>query len=155
MAKFLERTEGEVRPDFKTLEYRGLANSLFDRLKRDHSAQADGWRHRTTRSGYHVIARGTRARGRSFLLSHHLELPNSNLNPLFQASNPGGRLILIDFERAPKITREWVLRQVRAGKLNFKADFEAVGFTFLNEFDIAGRQENYFLVFSKPRKRCV
>ena len=83
---------------------------------------------------------------------HHFEYPNSTMHSLFQAIQPGGRLILIDFERIPGTTREWVLGHVRAGKSDFRAEIESVGFVFLKEVNIAGLKENYFLVFSKPKE---
>lgn len=81
---------------------------------------------------------------------HHFEFPKSTLASLFQALRPGGEMIVIDFERIPGVSREWILGHVRAGKGVFRAEIEAAGFEFVEEIDIAGFEENYFLRFRRP-----
>lgn len=69
---------------------------------------------------------------------------------IVRALRPGGRLIVIDFERIPGVTREWVLNHVRAGKDVFKKEILEAGLRFEEEVEIPGLEENYFLRFSKP-----
>jgi len=80
---------------------------------------------------------------------HHFTYPQSSLWSIHQALRPGGRLVVIDFERIPGVSREWLLNHVRAGKEVFRAEIEEAGFTFVKEVEIEGLEENYFLVFEK------
>ena len=61
----------------------------------------------------------------------------------------GGRVVLIDFERIPGISREWTLSHVRAGKQTFIDEVQGAGFELVGERKIAGFKENYFLEFRK------
>ncbi len=81
---------------------------------------------------------------------HHFEFPRSTLASLHTAIAPGGRLVLVDFERIPGLTRQWLLDHVRAGKAVFRAEVEAAGFRFVAELEDLGLEENYFLVFERP-----
>jgi len=80
---------------------------------------------------------------------HHFTYPQSSLWSIYQALRPGGRLVVVDFERIPGVSREWLLDHVRAGKDVFRAEIEKAGFTLVEEVEIEGLEENYFLVFRK------
>ena len=47
---------------------------------------------------------------------HHFEYPRSMMNSLAKALKPDGEVILIDFERIPGVSADWILDHVRAGK---------------------------------------
>ena len=81
---------------------------------------------------------------------HHFEYPHSTAASMFAAIRPGGSLVVIDFERIPGVTREWILNHVRAGKEVFKQEILDAGFVFEKEIDVPGLEENYFLRFRKP-----
>lgn len=81
---------------------------------------------------------------------HHFEYPKSTLASLLKAMKPGGRVALIDFERIPGVSREWLLNHVRAGKEVFVSEIEAAGFKKEKELTLAGLKENYFVIFRKP-----
>jgi SAM-dependent methyltransferase len=81
---------------------------------------------------------------------HHFEYPRSTLASLFQAIRPGGSLVILDFERIPGETRDWVLGHVRAGKQDFRREIESAGFRFESEVSIDGLEENYVLRFERP-----
>ncbi|MCB9832077.1 MAG: methyltransferase domain-containing protein [Planctomycetes bacterium] len=81
---------------------------------------------------------------------HHFEEPTKTLASLYRALRPGGRLIVVDFERIEGVSRPWVLGHLRAGKEVFRAEIEKAGFRFLEEVTIAGFKENYFLRFERP-----
>ncbi len=81
---------------------------------------------------------------------HHFEYPKSTLASLHAALKPGARLALIDFERIPGVTREWLLDHVRAGKDVFVKEIEDAGFEKVKELTLAGFKENYFVIFRKP-----
>jgi hypothetical protein len=57
--------------------------------------------------------------------------------------------VVIDFERIHGESREWIVDHVRAGKEVFREEIEAAGFEFVDEKQIAGFRENYFLKFRK------
>lgn len=78
---------------------------------------------------------------------HHFEYPADTLASLHAALRPGGRLFVVDFERIPGVSPDWILGHVRAGKEVFKAEIEAAGFSFAVEYDVPGLEENYVLGF--------
>ncbi|NIM00648.1 MAG: methyltransferase domain-containing protein, partial [Acidobacteria bacterium] len=80
---------------------------------------------------------------------HHLEAVEPMLASIRRALAEGGRLVVIDFERIPGESREWVLDHVRAGKTDTRAEIEAAGFAFLEEIEIPAFAENYFITFTK------
>ena len=84
---------------------------------------------------------------------HHFEYPSSTLKSIHRALKPGGTLIVIDFERIPGKSREFILNHVRAGKDVFRGEIESAGFKLVEEVRIPGFKENYFLRFSKRDDR--
>jgi len=80
---------------------------------------------------------------------HHLEAVKPTLASIHSALAPGGRLVVIDFERIPGRSREWILEHTRAGKDESRLEIEAAGFAFVGEVEIPGFEENYFLKFKK------
>jgi len=81
---------------------------------------------------------------------HHFEFPNSSLASIHSALRPGGQLIVIDFERIPGVSRQWVLDHVRAGKAEFTAEIVGAGFELVEEVEIERFEESYFLRFRRP-----
>ena len=80
---------------------------------------------------------------------HHFEYPDSTMRSIRRALKSDGRLVVIDFERIPGQTREWLLNHVRAGKETFRSEIEESGFDCIDELEIPGFTENYFLTFRK------
>ena len=80
---------------------------------------------------------------------HHFEYPQNTLWSLRRAIRPGGYLYVVDFERIPGVTREWLLDHVRADKETFRSEIEAAGFTFVEEIEVPGLVENYMLRFRR------
>ena len=80
---------------------------------------------------------------------HHFEYPQSTLESIHLALHHGGTLIVVDFERIPGTSREFVLNHVRAGKEVFRGEIESAGFEFVEEVRIEAFKENYFLRFKK------
>lgn len=83
---------------------------------------------------------------------HHFEKPNQSLASIYRALKPGGRLVLIDFDRIPGKSRDFILGHVRAGKEVFQGEVIAAGFRFTDEVEVDGFEENYLLRFTKPIK---
>ncbi len=80
---------------------------------------------------------------------HHFEYPEPTLASIHRALKPEGRLVVIDFERIPGVTREWLMGHVRAGKDVFASEIKAAGFEQVEELKIEGFKENYFLIFRR------
>ena len=81
---------------------------------------------------------------------HHFEYPQSTLASIFKALKPGGRMVLIDFDRIPGKSREFIMGHVRAGKQIFREEVMSAGFEFEREIDFPEFKENYLLRFRKP-----
>jgi ubiquinone/menaquinone biosynthesis C-methylase UbiE len=81
---------------------------------------------------------------------HHFEYPRSTLSSLYSAIRPGGTLVVLDFERIPGESAEWVMGHVRAGKEVFRREIESAGFRFEREVTVEGLKENYVLRFRRP-----
>lgn len=80
---------------------------------------------------------------------HHFEHPEATMKSIYQAIKPGGELIVVDFERIPGKSRDWILGHVRAGKETVRAEIQQSGFEYVEEMEIPGLEENYFIRFKK------
>ena len=78
------------------------------------------------------------------------EYPEPMLASLRDALRPGGTLVVIDFEKIPGRTREFIMGHVRAGKQQFIDEIEGAGFVLEEEIQVEGLEENYVLRFRKP-----
>jgi uncharacterized protein (TIGR01244 family) len=83
---------------------------------------------------------------------HHFAFPRQSLDSIHRALKPGGMLVVVDFERVPGQSRDWVLQHVRAGKDVVRGEIESAGFEFIDEPHVAGLQENYMLRFRRPQR---
>lgn len=79
---------------------------------------------------------------------HHFEYPQDMLASLHRALKPGGRLVIIDYERIPGVSPPWILGHVRAGRGTVIAEVEAAGFRLAKTHALM--RENYFLEFVRP-----
>ena len=80
---------------------------------------------------------------------HHFTDYEAMLRSLRDAIRPGGRLVIVDFERISGVSREWILGHVRAGKEQVIAEVEAGGFELEEEIEVPGLDENYVLRFRR------
>ena len=81
---------------------------------------------------------------------HHFEYPIASLASIRDALRPGGRLVVVDFERVPGKSRDWVIDHVRAGKETFTQEIVSAGFKKLKEVEVPGLLDNYLLIFQSP-----
>jgi len=84
---------------------------------------------------------------------HHFTQYESMLASIHAALVPGGRLIVVDFDRIPGVSREWLLGHVRADKATVRGEIEAAGFRFLDEAEVPAFRENYLLRFEKASEQ--
>lgn len=70
------------------------------------------------------------------------------LASIHRALRPGGSLVMIDFDRIPGLSTPWILTHVRAGKQTARREFEAAGFTLVEEIPLL--RYNYMLRFRRP-----
>jgi predicted methyltransferase len=82
---------------------------------------------------------------------HHFEFPQRTLASIRRALRPGGRVVLVDFQRIPGKSSEWVLGHVRAGQEVFVKEIEAAGFKQTGEEKFL--KENYLVRFVKTQAR--
>ena len=79
---------------------------------------------------------------------HHFEYPAATLASIRRALKPGGSFVVVDFERVPGKTRQWLLDHVRCGKEQVIREVSEAGFTLEAEVPL-GFTENYFLRFRR------
>jgi ubiquinone/menaquinone biosynthesis C-methylase UbiE len=80
---------------------------------------------------------------------HHFEFPRSTMATIARAMKPGAELVVVDFDRVVGKSRPWILGHVRAGKKVFREEIEGAGLTFVEQVEVEGLKENYFLRFKK------
>jgi predicted methyltransferase len=78
---------------------------------------------------------------------HHFEYPQAMLASIRQALRPGGRLVVIDYRKAPGFSSSWVMQHVRLNQAEVVKEIEAAGFHLVRQEDFL--RENYFLEFEK------
>src|SRR5262245_23454473 len=78
---------------------------------------------------------------------HHFEHPAETLASIRKALKPGGRMVVIDYERIPGKTAQARIDHVRIDKKQAISEIEAAGFKLLEEKKLM--RENYYLVFGQ------
>ncbi len=84
---------------------------------------------------------------------HHLERPQKVLASLREALKPGGKLVLVEFDRAEGRSSAFVLKHVRAGQDVFIKEIEAAGFERVKVAKAPALKENFFASFEKAPAR--
>jgi ubiquinone/menaquinone biosynthesis C-methylase UbiE/lysophospholipase L1-like esterase len=74
---------------------------------------------------------------------HHFEFPQKMLASIHRALRPGGRLVIVDFQREEGKSPEWLLKHVRAGRQQVIREAAAAGFLLADE---PLRMETQYLV---------
>ncbi|MBX6315201.1 MAG: methyltransferase domain-containing protein [Isosphaeraceae bacterium] len=80
---------------------------------------------------------------------HHLEKPKAVLASIHRALKPGGRLVVVDFDRREGVSSAFVLEHVRANKETFIKEIESAGFEQIETGEPPKLKENFFLQFRK------
>lgn len=79
---------------------------------------------------------------------HHFEYPYDSMSSIHKALRPGGRVVIVDFERIVGVSNDWTLDHVRCGKGTVTDEVKDSGFDLLEEKDL-GMQGQYVLIFQK------
>jgi ubiquinone/menaquinone biosynthesis C-methylase UbiE len=77
---------------------------------------------------------------------HHFEYPADMLAEIRKALRPDGMLMLIDFKRVEGVSKEYILKMVRAGEGTFTDEFLNAGFDLTERRDDMF-PENYLMKF--------
>jgi len=77
---------------------------------------------------------------------HHFEFPQDMLREIVKALRPDGALVLIDFKRIEGVSKEYILKMVRAGEGTFTDEFQNAGFDLVQRRDDMF-DDNYLLRF--------
>lgn len=80
---------------------------------------------------------------------HHFEYPKSMLASIHHSLKPGGMLVVIDFDRVPGKSRQWVLDHVRAGEEDVIKEIESSGFKLIDRPATPFLTETYMVRFLK------
>ena len=81
---------------------------------------------------------------------HHFEQVAATLASIKRALKPGGRFIVIDFQRIPGVSSQSTLDHVRAGKETVIEEVVGAGFRLREEITSLGLKTNYYLIFERP-----
>jgi ubiquinone/menaquinone biosynthesis C-methylase UbiE len=81
---------------------------------------------------------------------HHFEHPGQTLASIRKALRPGGRMVVVDYERIPGVTSPERIEHVRLDKQTTIKEIGSAGFRFVGEKKLM--RQNYFLVFQRPEE---
>jgi predicted methyltransferase len=82
---------------------------------------------------------------------HHFEYPNKTMRSIHDALKPGGQVVLIDFQKIPGVSSDFVMGHVRAGQEVFTKEIVEAGFEQIDERK-GLLKESYFVRFRKIDK---
>lgn len=78
---------------------------------------------------------------------HHFEYPFDIMASIHAALRPGGKLVIVDFERVIGVSSDFAVNHVRSGKGTVTDEVKDSGFALVKEVPIM--REQYVLVFEK------
>jgi predicted methyltransferase len=80
---------------------------------------------------------------------HYFEYPEDTLASIYRALKPGGRWVVLDYDRIPGVTPPSRMERLRVGKAEAIREIVAAGFRVERDVDI-GLSDNYLVIFSRP-----
>jgi ubiquinone/menaquinone biosynthesis C-methylase UbiE len=84
---------------------------------------------------------------------HHVERPEKILASIRRSLRPGGRLVVVEFDRVEGKSSSFVLKHVRASKSVFVKEIESAGFSVIPTRNPPNLKENFFVRFQKTSRR--
>ncbi len=79
---------------------------------------------------------------------HHLDEPTDMLNDFKRILKPNGTLAIVDFDKIPGVSRQWIINHLRLQKSEYIQEVSKAGFKFIEEKEIPFK-ENFMLIFKK------
>jgi len=83
---------------------------------------------------------------------HHFEKPEQSLASIHQALRPGGRLVIVEFEKIKGTTADWIMKHVRPDKQTVIGEVTAAGFQLIDQPQETMNGQ-YILRFNKPMQQ--
>ena len=80
---------------------------------------------------------------------HHFENPPLILDSVYRALKPGGRWVILDFDRVPGVTPPGLMEHLRTGKAGAIEESLAAGYRLERDAEI-GLEQSYLAVFRRP-----
>ena len=80
---------------------------------------------------------------------HHFEDPLVILGSIHRALKPGGRWVVMDYDKVPGVTPPFLMEHLRVGKTEAVEEIESAGFRLERMVDI-GLEQSYLAVFTRP-----
>jgi ubiquinone/menaquinone biosynthesis C-methylase UbiE len=80
---------------------------------------------------------------------HHFDHPAEMLKSIMSSLKPGGKVVLVDFERIPGKSPKWILEHVKHNKEQVVQQFKDAGFAYQKEKRFMA--QNYFVIFRRPQ----
>ncbi|MBN1238607.1 MAG: methyltransferase domain-containing protein [Gammaproteobacteria bacterium] len=80
---------------------------------------------------------------------HHFEDYEAMLESIHTALRPGGKLVIVEFDRVEGESPEFVLEHIRASKEEFTDEIEANGFRLTDDATVDGMSETFVRHFEK------
>jgi ubiquinone/menaquinone biosynthesis C-methylase UbiE len=79
---------------------------------------------------------------------HHFDPPAPMNASMFEALKPGGRLVIVDFDRTPD-SPKWVKSHVRADRATFVKEISRAGFRLEKDLPVPGLEGHFVTQFRK------
>ena len=80
---------------------------------------------------------------------HHLERHEPVLASIRRALRPGGRLVVVEFDRRAGVRSDFMMKHVRADKSQFLGEIRSAGFAAIETVGAPKLGENFFAEFRK------
>ena len=75
---------------------------------------------------------------------------DSTMKSIYAALKPGGRFVIIDFDKKPD-SREWIQKHIKKDVKSVRKELESLKFECVDSIALKELTENYFLIFKKNK----
>lgn len=80
---------------------------------------------------------------------HHFTYYQDMLRSIYKALRPGGQLFLVEYDKRPGISRDWLIQHIRGTREEFTKEIEAGGFNMAGDIKIDGLKDTFVRRFQK------
>lgn len=74
---------------------------------------------------------------------HHFTYYKEMLQSIHKALRPRGQLFLVEYDKRPGISRDWIMHHIRGTKEQFSTEIEAGGFNLAGDIKIQGLKDTF------------